>query len=98
MFSLRRYAAHMSDNRWNLHYVPTTAPKRPPEPLWSISSSHVIWSCELRFRGESYGWEAMILRNNELFAAHGAFVTKAAAVEWAAEQRKDAEKGFLEDL
>jgi hypothetical protein len=35
----------------------------------------------LKFHGESYGWETMILRNGELFAARGAFITQAAAVE-----------------
>jgi len=45
--------------------------------------------------GESYGREAQILRNPELFAAHGAFVTKAEAAQWG-EQHKAAQRGFLE--
>jgi len=57
----------------------------------------VTWSCELRFHGESYGWEAMILRDGELFSARGAFVTKAAAVQWGEELRKDAGRGWLEN-
>jgi hypothetical protein len=86
----------MSDEGWNPHYQPTLAPERPAEALWSVRVNHVTWSCELRFHGESYGWEAVILRDGELRMSHGAFVTKAAAVQWAEEQRKGAEKGFLE--
>jgi hypothetical protein len=44
-------------------------------------------SCELRFHGESYGWEAQILERGELFTAHAAFVTKAAAIGWAEHER-----------
>jgi len=31
--------------------------------------NHVTWSCELRFHGESYGWETLVLRDGELFSA-----------------------------
>jgi len=51
----------------------------------------------LRFHGESYGWEAQILRDGELFGGHGAFVTKAAAVQWANELRREIEGGLFED-
>jgi hypothetical protein len=88
----------MSEERWNPHYVPTAAPKRPPEPLWSVRHNHITWSCELRFHGESYGWEAMILGDGELFAGRGAFLTKAAAVAWAEGQRPAAAAGWLEDI
>jgi hypothetical protein len=48
---------------------------------------------------QSYGWEAMILRDGELRMSDGAFVTKpAAAVQWGDELRKGAEKGFSENL
>src|SRR5262245_62134573 len=55
---------------------PAAARNRPAEPLWNVRVNHVTWSCELRFHGETYGWEAQILRNGELFAAHGSFVLK----------------------
>jgi hypothetical protein len=70
---------------------------RPAEPLWNVQVNHLTWSCELRFHGETYGWEAQILWNGELFAAHGAFVLKGDACRWAVERRKHAERGFLED-
>ena len=76
----------------------SASPRHPQtEPLWSLWVAGVTWSCQLVFHGESYGWEAQILHNGELFAAHGAFVTKAAAVQWGQEQRRGAEKGFLRD-
>lgn len=40
-------------------------------------------SCELRFHGESYGWEALFFRRGELALSRGAFVTKGLAVQWA---------------
>ena len=50
-------------------------------------------SCELRFHGESYGWEAQFLERGELSHSHGGFTTRAAAVQWADEERKAIEKG-----
>jgi hypothetical protein len=44
--------------------------------------------CELRFHGESYGWEVQFLERGTLFFAHGAFTTRAAAIEWATQQRQ----------
>jgi hypothetical protein len=92
----------MSDDQelpfYSPDYRPPQAPRnRPAEPLWSVRVNHVIWSCELRFHGESYGWSAIILRDGELFTGHGAFVLKGDAIEWAEGQRKGAERGFLED-
>jgi hypothetical protein len=43
--------------------------------------------CELRFHGESYGWEAQFLERGELLLSRGAFVTRAVAVRWAEEMR-----------
>ena len=40
---------------------------RPGELLWTVRVAHVTWWCEFRFHGESYGWEAQILRNGDLF-------------------------------
>jgi hypothetical protein len=45
-------------------------------------------SCELRFNGESYGWEAQFLERGELLMARGAFVTRTAAIAWAEKERK----------
>jgi hypothetical protein len=40
-------------------------------------------SCELRFHGESYGWEIQFLERGEFLYGHGAFATRAGAVDWA---------------
>jgi hypothetical protein len=44
-------------------------------------------SCELRFHGEAYGWEAQFLERGELLYARGGFLRKADAVAWAEEER-----------
>jgi hypothetical protein len=41
------------------------------ETIWTRVSDHIIWSCELRFRGEDYGWEARLLRSGDFFAHTG---------------------------
>jgi len=32
--------------------------------------NHITWSCEFRFHGESYGWEAQLLREGEIVIGH----------------------------
>jgi hypothetical protein len=62
---------------------------RPGEQLCSIRKENVTWSCELRFHGESVGWEAQILRDGELSIAR-AFVLRDLAMGWAKnEQDRD---------
>jgi hypothetical protein len=51
---------------------------------------------KLRSHGESYGWEALVLRDGELFMSRGAFAVKDDAIR-CAEERKDAERGFPND-
>jgi hypothetical protein len=70
---------------------PTRQPQ-PGEPIWTLRREHVTWSCELHFRGESYGWEGQILRNGELFAGQR-FVLKELAQAWAERERQILEKG-----
>jgi hypothetical protein len=50
-------------------------------------------TCELRFNGESYGWEAQFFHCGELWCARGAFVTRTLAVQWAEEERKAMDRG-----
>ena len=61
---------------------------RPGELLFEFirASDGALMSCELRFQGESYGWEAQFLVRGELFTSHGAFVARAEAVRWADER------------
>jgi hypothetical protein len=46
---------------YSSNYRPPPRLRPPTETLWKIRREHVTWSCELRFHGESYGWEAQIL-------------------------------------
>ena len=68
---------------------------QPSERLFEFTraSDDTPMAVELRFHGDSYGWEAQILVRRELFAAPGAFVTREAAVLWADAERKAIEKG-----
>lgn len=49
-------------------------------------------TCDLRFHGESYGWEAQFLEGGQLFYSRGGFMTRALAVQWANEERKAMER------
>src|SRR6476620_10228437 len=60
----------MNDER-DPHYTPfgkpqAARPRDPGEGLWTLRRDGVEWSCELLFRGESYGWEARVLNQGEL--------------------------------
>jgi hypothetical protein len=52
----------------------------------------VTWSCELRFHGESCGWEAQILREGELVIGRR-FDLRRQAVQWAEVERQILETG-----
>ena len=75
----------MSDDAF---YSPNRLPPPPRQPkpgerLWQERVNHVTWSCELRFHGESYGWEAQILRDGDLVIGRR-FSLRVAAEQWAA--------------
>jgi hypothetical protein len=72
--------------------APLGQQRRPGELLWSFRKDRVIWSAELRFHGESYGWEAQILRDGQLVIGRR-FLLKEQAIEWAEEERKAIERG-----
>jgi hypothetical protein len=68
---------------------PATRSEVPPEPgapLWSAQKGDVTWSCELRFHGESVGWEAQILRDGDLVIGR-AFILRDLAAGWAKNER-----------
>ena len=65
----------------------------PGEEIWRVRHNHVWWSCELRFHGESYGWEALILRDRALFVGRR-LLLRGLAEEWAQDQRQFIERGF----
>jgi hypothetical protein len=68
-------------------YAPNRKPapasqRKPGELLFEFvrGSDRAPMPCELKFHGESYGWEALFLVRGELFASHGGFVMRALAV------------------
>jgi hypothetical protein len=79
---------------WN-HPPPPPRVARPGEFLFEFicGSDRAPMSCELRFHGESYGWESQFLERGELLYARGGFVLRELAVQWAEEERKAIEKG-----
>ena len=72
---------------------PTPRQPSPGELLFAFDGGYPRrrMRCELRFHGESYGWEAQFLDTRGLFYAHGAFPMRALAIAWAQETRKDLE-------
>jgi hypothetical protein len=74
---------------------PTARVRRSGEVLWTLTKNHVFWSCELRFHGESVGWEAQILRDGDLVMAR-TFQLHDVMVGWAESERVDIERGWVE--
>jgi hypothetical protein len=77
---------------WNSLRPPARLP-RPAESLFTFvrASDRAPMACELRFHGESYGWEAQFLERGHLLYARGGFVTRALAVQWAVMEREGLE-------
>jgi hypothetical protein len=87
----------MEDNR-DPHYTPFGKSQAaraldPREHLWTLRRDNVEWSCELVFRGESYGWEARVLNAGDLVISRR-FVLREPAIHWANDQRRDIERGW----
>jgi hypothetical protein len=63
---------------------------RAPELLFEFvrASDRAPMAMWLKFRGESYGWEAQIFERGELFMSHGGFTMRAAADAWDEAERK----------
>ena len=77
----------MTDESHLWNYKPTMQRRpMPAEPLWSVRMGDVTWTCELRFQGDSVGWEAQILRDGELATAR-TFILRDLAVGWAKNER-----------
>jgi len=81
-----------SDDAMLWNYRPPPRVRRTGETLWTVRREHVTWSCELHFRGESYGWEAQILREGDLHTGRR-FLLREQTVKWAAQEREWIERG-----
>ena len=86
----------MTDDPWFApNFRPAPQKARPAERLFEFvrESDRAPMSCELRFHGESYGWEAMFLKRGDLFYSRR-FILKAEAIAWANCERPSIEKGW----
>jgi hypothetical protein len=79
----------MADEDWYKPHRPPTPPRQPKpgERIWSLRRNGSQVDCELRFHGESYGWECQCLHDGEL--AYGRrFPMRELALEEAEAQRQ----------
>ena len=70
----------MADEDWYKPHRPPVPPRQPKagELLFEFvrASDRAPMSCELRFHGESYGWEAQFLERGELLFSRGGLSTQ----------------------
>jgi hypothetical protein len=80
---------HVADAEWLKLHSPIQ-PQRQPTPtehVWTLRKNGKEINCELRFHGESYGWECRFLHDGEL--AYGQrFVTRHQALAEGQAQRE----------
>jgi hypothetical protein len=81
----------MTDDPYLAGHRPPQRQRRPGELLWTVRKDHVTWTGELRFHGESYGWEAQIFRETDLRIGRR-FILREEAIGWAESERKDSRK------
>ena len=53
--------------------------------------NNISTSAELKFHGESYGWECQIFRETD-FTIGRRFILRNAAIRWAESERKESER------
>ena len=84
----------MDDDNNPMHagHHPPPRQRRPGELFWTVRKDHITWTCELRFHGESVGWEAQILREGELVIGR-TFLLREAAIRWSDAEKMHTEKG-----
>jgi hypothetical protein len=75
------------------HPVAATADRRERLFEFMRASDGALMSCELRFHGESYGWEVQFLERGELLFARGGFTLRRDAIAWAQHERAAIETG-----
>lgn len=88
----------MADEDWLKLHAPTQPRKPTPgEHAWSLRKNGKRIDCELRFHGESYGWECQRLHDGEL--AYGRrFILREGAIAEAEAQRQRLTRNGWEPL
>jgi len=68
---------------------PAPRQPKPGELLFEFQRPRdkTVVRCELRFHGETYGWEVQFFEGTDEFYAHGGFVLRELAVRWAEHER-----------
>jgi len=58
----------MGDDDWDKPNPTSRAPRqpKPSEHDWTLVKAGRRFDCELRFQGESYGWECQLFEDGEL--------------------------------
>ena len=76
----------MADDDWYKPNPPQPPPRvpKPGEWQWTLVKNGRRYDCELRFHGESYGWECQLLEDGEIrygprFPLHAGAVAEADA-------------------
>jgi hypothetical protein len=64
--------------------------------LWTVRVNHASWSAELKCHGESYGWEAQIVRETD-FRIGRWFILREEAIGWGDFMKQEIEKGLDEE-
>jgi hypothetical protein len=79
----------MGDDPMHSGHHPPVRQRRPGEPLWTIRVNHITYSAELKFHGESCGWECQISE----YGPHDGrrFIRRDAATRWAESEWKEIE-------
>ena len=79
----------MADDDWFKpnRPAPPSRQSKPGEHVWSLRRNGKQIDCELRFHGESYGWECQCLHDG-LFAHGQRFILREGAMAEAAGQRQ----------
>ena len=73
---------------WNTPPPPPRQPK-PGEMLFGTRGSDGSpMRVELRFHGESFGWEVQVFDRGGFLSGRGAFTLRGLAVQWAEQERK----------
>lgn len=90
------------DDNWTKHVPPADTPVVRPRPsrppavdLWTVHTRGRFFTGQLRSCG-AYGWEFLLLRDNDLMFSRR-FITREAAIKEADEQKQFAERGWLDE-
>jgi hypothetical protein len=85
------------DEGWYKPNRPPRPPRQPTpgEPVWSLRKNGKRVDCELRFHGESYGWQCQCLHEGELAYGQRFVMREGAAAEAEAQRQRLISEGWM---